>query len=192
MTGSRNAHYWLMKSEPEVYSIEDLQRDGATLWTGVRNYQARNYMLGREQTANLVKLAELEKKKLAPSMTAAEPLTMEAGERFLFYHSNAAPSPACVGVGRISKVGIPDSEQFNKKSDGYEPKATKEKPMWFCAEVTFEKTFTSPVSLERIRTEPSLASMVLLQKGSRLSIQPVSEVEFLRIEKLGLLRERPK
>ena len=185
MTGSRKKHYWLMKSEPEVYSIQDLKREGTALWTGVRNYQARNYMLGRDRTTNLVRLAALDKKKLAPSMTTPEPLTMEVGDHFLFYHSNAEPSPACVGVGRISKVGVSDPEQFNRKLEGYEPKASKEKPIWFCAEVSFENIFATNVSLEKIRDERTLASMVLLQKGSRLSIQPVSELEFSQIEKLG-------
>ncbi len=173
-----------MKSEPDVFSLTELKRMGRTLWTGVRNYQARNYMLGREQTAALVDQALSEKKKLAPSMTSPNPLTMERGDRFLFYHSNATP-PACVGTGRIENVGVADPEQFDKKLEGFEPKATKQRPMWFCAEVSFEQEFPKPVSLETLRHDSEVSSMVLLQKGSRLSVQPVSKKEFDRVLQLG-------
>jgi predicted RNA-binding protein with PUA-like domain len=114
----------------------------------------------------------------------AEPLTMEAGDRFLFYHSNATPA-ACVGIGRIENVGVVDPEQFNKKLEGFEPKATKARPMWFCAEVAFDLEFATPVSLDVLRTDPALSKMVLLQKGSRLSVQPVSQAEFEHIAKIG-------
>ena len=181
----RATRYWLMKSEPEVYSIADLRRDHTALWTGVRNYQARNYMLGVDATAKLVREATAEKKKLAESMTTSDPLTMESGDQFLFYHSNAEPT-ACVGYGTVEKVGVPDPEQFNKKLEGFEPKAKKEKPMWYCAEVRATAVFAKPVTLEAMRADQVLAKMLLLQKGSRLSIQPVTETEFKHILKLGL------
>ena len=180
----RGTRYWLMKSEPSVYSISDLKRDKTALWTGVRNYQARNYMLGADATARLVREAIADKKKLAESMTTSNPLTMEAGDVFLFYHSNAEPT-ACVGYGTIERVGVPDPEQFNKKLDGFEPKASKEKPMWYCAEVRVNEVFAKPVTLETMRADKTLAKMVLLQKGSRLSVQTVSEEEFQHILKLG-------
>lgn len=183
-TTKRATHYWLMKSEPSVYSISDLKRDQSALWTGVRNYQARNYMLGADATAKLVREALTDKKKLAASMTTTEPLTMEAGDFFLFYHSNAEPT-ACVGYGTIEKVGVPDPEQFNKKLEGFEPKATKEKPMWYCAEVKVNEVFAKPVTLDVMRADKKLSKMVLVQKGIRLSVQTVSEAEFKHILKLG-------
>lgn len=167
-----------MKSEPDVYSIDRLKKEKRALWTGVRNYQARNYMLGEAMTEELAKTI---KKKPAPG---PKPPTMEPGDFFLFYHSNAEP-PACVGLGRIEKVGVPDPEQFDKKLDGFEPKATKAKPMWYCAEVSFQETFARPVPLDELRNEKVLAEMVLLQKGSRLSVQPVAKPEFDHIVKLA-------
>ncbi len=148
--------YWLLKSEPSVYSIENLKRDKKTLWTGVRNYQARNYMMGEDAIRALNK-----------------PLpAMRVGDLFLFYHSNAEPS-ACAGVGRIEKVNIPDPDDKSVK------------PTWFCCEVSYVKTFLKPVPLDILRKIKSLLKMPLLQKGSRLSVQPVSKAEFDTIEKLS-------
>jgi len=164
---AKPTRYWLMKSEPDVYSIDDLKKDGHTLWTGVRNYQARNYMMG-----------DLED-------------SMKPGDRFIFYHSNAEPS-ACVGVGQISKVRVADPEQFNKKSDVFEPKSSKDNPRWYCAEVAFVEKFASPVSLETVRLETQLKDMLLIRKGSRLSVQPVTKEEFEHVAKLGRKRLSPK
>ncbi len=180
MIAMRAMRYWLLKSEPEVYSIDNLKRDGTTLWTGVRNYQARNSMMGSAGIAMLIAEALKAKKKTA----ANNGPTMEPGDFFLFYHSNAEPA-GCVGVGRIERVGAPDPEQFNKKLEVYEPKATKDKPMWFCAEVSFQERFPRVVSLEQIRSDKALQKMVLLQKGSRLSVQPVAADEFERVVSLG-------
>lgn len=166
----RATHYWLMKSEPEVYSIDDLKRDKKTLWTGVRNYQARNSMMGADAVAKIA--------KTPPAVT------MEPGDEFIFYHSNAEP-PGCAGIGRIEKVGQVDPEQFDKKLEGFEPKATKDKPMWYCAEVGFKEKFQRLIPLEELRTDKTLSKMVLLQKGSRLSVQPVSKAEFDHIVKLA-------
>lgn len=147
--------YWLVKSEPEVYSIDSMAKDGTTLWENVRNYQARNFMMN----------------------------DMKVGDRALFYHSNAKPA-AVVGLVEISDSAQPDPSQFNKKSEYFEPKATKEKPMWFCVEVRFREKLDRPVSLDAIKKEKSLGKMVLLN-NSRLSVQPVTEKEFKTIMKLA-------
>lgn len=161
--------YWLLKSEPETYPIEQFQKDGKTLWTGVRNFQARGFMIGTPSTP-------------PPKPPAYPP--MQVGDLFLFYHSNANPS-ACMGVGRIEKLNQVDPTQFDKKSDGFEPKATKAKPVWYCCECSFVARFQVPVSLDMIRHEKSLSEMLLLARGSRLSIQPVKKAEFETIQKLG-------
>ncbi len=147
---------WLMKSEPETYSIAQLKKDGATLWTGVRNYQARNFMTNEMQVGDLV----------------------------LFYHSNAEP-PGVAGLAQVSKAAQPDPSQFDKKSDVFDPKATKEKPTWFCVEVKFVSQFKHFVSLESLKSEKSLTDMQVLKKGQRLSIQPVTEKEFETVKKMG-------
>jgi predicted RNA-binding protein with PUA-like domain len=136
---------WLMKSEPEVYSIDDLARDGRTAWTGVRNYQARNFMRDR----------------------------MRVGDVVLFYHSNAEPS-GVAGVGRVASAPYADPTQFDHRHEAYEPRATREKPVWVLVEVAFEEKFTRLVSLAELRAEPRLAGLLVLQRGSRLSIQPVT------------------
>ncbi|HRK08901.1 MAG TPA: EVE domain-containing protein [Pseudobdellovibrionaceae bacterium] len=151
---------WLMKSEPEVYSIDDFRKDQRTLWTGVRNYQARNFMM------------------------ADHPTAMKLGDEFIFYHSNAEP-PAAVGLGRIIRLSVPDPEQFQKKSEYFEARATKAKPIWFCAEVEYVRHFTRAVSLEQMRGEKTLAKLELLKRGTRLSIFPISRAEFEQILRMG-------
>lgn len=148
--------YWLMKSEPDVYSIETLQKDKHTLWEGVRNYQARNFMMK----------------------------DMQVGDEVLFYHSNATP-PGVAGLARVSKIATPDPLQFDKKSDYFDAKATKEKPIWFCVQVEFVKKFKNFVSLEDLRQNEKLQDMLVLQKGSRLSVQPVDKKHFEIVKKLG-------
>ena len=136
---------WLMKSEPEVFSIDDLARGGVTPWTGVRNYQARNFMRD----------------------------AMRVGDRVFFYHSNAEP-PGLAGLGRVASAPYPDPTQFLAGHDGYEPRATPERPVWMLVDVAFECKFQRLVSLAEMRAEPRLSGLLLLQKGSRLSIQPVA------------------
>lgn len=148
------ARFWLIKSKRECYSIDQFAREKKTLWTGVRNYQARNFM-----------------------MTG-----MKAGDRFLFYHSNVL-SPGIVGVGRIVKPNQADPSALDKKSDQYDPKATRDCPKWFCAEVAFEGYLKQPLTLEEVKRMSELAGMALLRKGRRLSIQPVSKREFYIILK---------
>lgn len=146
--------YWLMKSEPDTYSIDQLQKDKTTWWEGVRNYQARNYMMK----------------------------DMNIGDEVLFYHSSCEV-PGVVGLATISKTAEPDQLQFDKKSDYFDPKASKEKPIWFCTQVKFVSYLKNSVSLEQIRNDEKLKSMLVIQKGSRLSIQPVTQTDFEHILK---------
>lgn len=146
--------YWLMKSEPDVFSIDNLKKDKTTLWEGVRNYQARNYMMN----------------------------DMSVGDEVLFYHSSTDPS-GIVGLATVSKKALPDASQFDKKSEYFDPKATKEKPIWFCVEVKYKSTFKQPLTLHQIKAIEALNTMLVIQKGSRLSIQPVTEKDFNYIVK---------
>lgn len=143
--------YWLMKSEPDVFSIQDLKKKKTSGWDGVRNYQARNFM--RDE--------------------------MRVGDLVLFYHSNAEP-PGIAGVARVSRESHPDPTQFEKKSEYFDPKATKEKPIWFMVEVEFVEEFPL-IPLDAIKKEKALANMPLVQKGTRLSVMPVKENEWKRV-----------
>ena len=145
-----------MKSEPEVYSLSHLQKDRRTLWTGVRNYQARNFMMN----------------------------DMKIGDQVLFYHSNAEPT-GIAGLAQISGLAVEDPTAQDKKSDGYDPKASKEKPIWFCVEVEFVEHFPNLVSLAQLKSEASLKELLVVQRGQRLSVQPVSEKHFHFILKMG-------
>ncbi len=147
--------YWLLKSEPDVFSIDDMANAKKTLWENVRNYQARNFMVDG----------------------------MNIGDLALFYHSNANPA-AVAGIVEISGAARPDPSQFDAKSEYYEPKATKEKPIWQCVEVAFKQKFKAPISLDFIKTQKNLEKMVLLN-NSRLSVQPVSEKQYNTILKLA-------
>ena len=147
--------YWLMKSEPDEFSIDDLARDGSTPWFGVRNYQARNFMRDG----------------------------MQVGDRALFYHSSC-PEPGVAGVCEISAPAYPDTTQFDPKSPYYDPKSTREAPRWHNVEVRFIAK-TRLVSLAELRAEPRLASMRTLQRGNRLSITPVTAAEWRVIMELA-------
>jgi predicted RNA-binding protein with PUA-like domain len=138
-----------MKSEPDVYSIDDLKRDGQTPWTGVRNYQARNFM--RDE--------------------------MRVGDLVLFYHSNAEP-PGVAGIGRVACPAYPDFTARDPKSEYYDPKATEANPIWMMVEVAFVEKFARVVSLDALRREPALGGMLVLKKGQRLSVQPVDAAHF--------------
>ena len=145
--------YWLMKSEPDVYSIEDLKRDGSTYWDGVRNYQARNFM--RDQ--------------------------MQVGDWVLYYHSNATP-PGVAGLATVSKDGYPDPTQFDAKSKYFDPKATEETPRWFLVDLSFKEAFKDLVSLEELKAAAGeLEGMLVIKKGQRLSVQPVEKDHFKRV-----------
>lgn len=147
--------FWLVKTEPDVYSIDDLKRDKVTHWHGVRNYQARNFLRA-----------------------------MKKGEEVLVYHSNAEP-PGIVGIATVAREAYPDPSQFEKKSEYFDPKASKENPRWFCPELKFKRKFKQIIPLDELRKIPALKGMVLLQRGSRLSVQPVSEKEWAVIVELG-------
>ena len=147
--------YWLMKSEPDVFSIDDLERNKTTLWEGVRNYQARNFMMK----------------------------DMAIGDQVLFYHSNAEP-PGIAGLATVSKLAVPDPLQFDKKSEYYDKKATQDKPIWYCVEVKFQKKFKTIFTLADIKADKNMKNMVVIQKGSRLSINPVDKKDFEYILKL--------
>ena len=149
----QNRRYWLMKSEPSVFSIEDLKHayTQTTCWDGVRNYQARNFM--RE---------------------------MKIGDQVFFYHSNANP-PAIVGIAVVAKSAYADPSQFDKKSKHYDPASSPACPRWEMVDIRYVRTFPRPLSLEKLQQEVRLKGMVLLRKGSRLSVQPVSASEWRHI-----------
>ena len=143
--------YWMMKSEPSTYSIQDLKKSGKDLWDGVRNYQARNFMMD-----------------------------MQVGDEVLFYHSNAQP-PGVTGLARISKKAQPDPTAFNPKSKYYDPGSSRKNPRWFCVEVAFKSIFKNFIPLEKLRKEKTLSKMLLLKKGQRLSVMPVTKIEYMYI-----------
>jgi len=150
--------YWLMKSEPDDVSIDDLAAmPGKTVaWYGVRNYLARNYM--RDQ--------------------------MHVGDLAFFYHSSC-PEPGIAGIVRVSKAAYPDATQFDKKSPYYDAKATRGAPRWVNVEVTLVRK-TRLIPLAELRTGKKLATMVVLQRGNRLSITPVTPQEWKAVERLAL------
>jgi len=141
-----------MKSEPDVFSIQDLKKKKKSGWDGVRNYQARNFM--RDE--------------------------MRVGDLVLFYHSNAEP-PGIAGIARVCRESHPDPTQFDKKSEYHDPKATKEKPIWFMVEVEFVEEFAQLIPLDDLKKEKSLSQMPLVQRGTRLSVMPVRESEWKRV-----------
>lgn len=149
--------YWLMKSEPSAFSIDDLARspEQTTSWDGVRNYQARNFMRA-----------------------------MAVGDYVLFYHSSAEP-PAVVGIAEVVRTAYPDPTQFNKTSHHYDPASTPSAPRWDMVDIRHRRTFKTGLPLDRLRQESKLKGMVLLKKGSRLSVQPVTEAEWAVILKLA-------
>jgi predicted RNA-binding protein with PUA-like domain len=155
---SSNSSFWLMKTEPEVFSIRDLAKapNQSIDWFGIRNYQARNYM--RDQ--------------------------MNLGDRVLVYHSNAKPS-CVVGTACVVRTSYPDHTAWDVNHEYFDPKSDRHNPRWFMVDIQFESEFSVSLSLEMLRKVPKLSSMVLLRKGSRLSIQPVTEEEFETIVKLG-------
>ena len=147
--------YWLVKSEPGSYSIDDLERDGKSTWEGVRNYQARNFM--RDE--------------------------MQVGDGVLFYHSSADP-PGVAGLARVSRTGLPDPTALDPESDYYDPKASAEEPRWVMMEIEFVARFPALVPLDTLRATPGLEKMLVINK-SRLSVQPVTEDEFRIVSRLA-------
>ena len=148
---SRVRRYWLVKSEPDTFSFDDLlaRPDRTTHWDGVRNYQARNFM--RDE--------------------------MKKGDLVFFYHSSADPT-AIVGTAEVVRDGYPDNSAFDPKDSHYDPKSKKDEPTWFMVDLRARDRFREPVTLTDLRGVKGLEKMVLLQKGSRLSVQPVTEREW--------------
>jgi predicted RNA-binding protein with PUA-like domain len=149
--------YWLLKSEPSVFSIDDLAKSSrqTTCWEGVRNYQARNFMR-----------------------------TMVMGDQAFFYHSNADP-PSIVGIVKIVRAAYPDHFSWDPQSKYFDKKNSPDNPAWSMVDVKFVKKFSAPLSLENLRAVKGLEDMELLRKGSRLSVQPVREREWKIILKLA-------
>jgi predicted RNA-binding protein with PUA-like domain len=148
--------FWLIKSEPSIYSIDDLERDGVTHWDGVRNYQARNFLRDG----------------------------MKLGDLVLFYHSNTVPT-AVVGLARVAREAYPDHTAWDPQDPHHDPTATEENPIWAMVDIAFVEKFPRPVTLVRIKADPVLQELLLTQKGSRLSVQPVSEAHFQHLRALG-------
>ncbi len=148
--------FWLMKSEPDEFSIDDLVRapEKTTPWFGVRNYLARNYMRD----------------------------VMKVGDGVLFYHSSC-PEPGIAGIAKVSSTPYPDETQFDPKSSYFDPKATRENPRWMLVDVTLEKK-TRLLSLAEMRAAKPLETMITLQRGNRLSITPVTPAEWKHVTKL--------
>lgn len=144
-----------MKSDENSYSISDFKKEGRTLWDGVRNYQARNFMIKN----------------------------MNVGDGVLFYHSNAK-EPGIVGLAKVSSQAQPDPTALDLNSKYYDPKASVEKPIWQCVEIQYIRTFKNKVTLSQMRKDKALKKMLLLKKGQRLSIQPLDIKEFQHILKL--------
>ncbi len=137
-------NYWLMKSEPQVYSIGDLQRDRQTIWDGVRNYQARNFLH-----------------------------QMRLGDLAFFYHSNAKP-PGIIGLMKVIETNVVDPTQFDAHSQYYDPKSNLQSPRWQTVTVEFVQAFTEIISLNKLKQEFSCNELLVVKKGNRLSVMPVS------------------
>lgn len=148
--------FWLMKSEPDVYSIDDLARDGKTFWDGVRNYQARNYMRD----------------------------TMRVGDCVLYYHSNAEPS-GVAGIAEVCSASYPDHTAWDPKDPHFDPKTKKDAPTWMMVDLKFVEKFKHFVPLSQLREHPGLADLLVLRPAQRLSVQPVAPEHFKIIQKLG-------
>ena len=145
-----------MKCEPSAYTIDDLERDGTTSWEGVRNYQARNFM--RDE--------------------------MQVGDPVLFYASNADPS-GVTGLAKIVRAGYPDAFAWRKGHKYFDAASTPEKPVWYMVDIGFVETFPAIVPLEALKATKGLEKMMVVQKGSRLSVQPVTKAEYDIVVRLG-------
>jgi predicted RNA-binding protein with PUA-like domain len=151
--------YWLMKSEPDVFGIDNLEMAGTTDWDGVRNFQARNLM--RDD--------------------------MKVGDGVLYYHSNANP-PGVAGVARVSKEAHPDPTAWDKKSKYFDEKSTRDDPRWFMVSIDFVEKFSDIVPLPVLKASAGLEDMMVIRKGARLSVQPVTKKEFDIVVKMGRSR----
>ncbi len=158
---ARAKQYWLFKSEPDVFSIDDLKKapKKTTYWEGVRNYQARNLL--RDD--------------------------IKKGDAVLYYHSRVQPI-GVAGIARVSKSGYPDPEQFDPTSKYQDAKSNPDDPRWYCVDLTWEKTFAEVVPLADLKEAPALKDMMVVQRGARLSVQPVTKKEFDAVLKMAAAR----
>lgn len=156
MAKKRKRQYWLFKSEPGSYSIDDLVRDRTTYWDGVRNYQVRNML--RDD--------------------------IQVGDRVFFYHSNAKPM-AIVGTARVIKPGYPDHTAFAPGDKHFDPKSDPDNPTWFMVDISLIQKFTTPVTRDDLKADEVASQMAVMQKGSRLSIVPVTEKEWKKVHQLA-------
>ncbi len=161
----RPGGYWLVKTEPECFSIQHLAAcpKGTTSWSGVRNYQARNFIRDG----------------------------MKLGDRVLFYHSSADP-PAVAGTAVVVREAYPDPTALDRRDQHYDPKATSDNPIWVTVDIQLERIFPTPVPIGALRGVVALRDLELLRKGSRLSIQPVTAREFEIVEDMGLAAYQSK
>ena len=148
-------NHWLIKSEPDAYSIDDLESDGREMWDGIRNYQARNMM--RDD--------------------------MKVGDDVFFYHSSCK-EPGIVGIASVASDPYPDPTQFDKKNKYFDPKSDSENPRWYLVDIEFVRKTKRNITLGEIKAEKSLEDMILTRKGNRLSIMPVSKKHWKSILKL--------
>jgi predicted RNA-binding protein with PUA-like domain len=145
------SRYWLLKSEPSVFSIDDLRAapNQTTSWEGIRNYQARNFLRD----------------------------VMQVGDQAFFYHSNATP-PGIVGIVEVVRAGYPDHTAFDPTSRYYDPKSDPARPTWFMVDVRLVRVFPRLIALDELKRTPGLENMLVVQRGMRLSVQPVTEAEW--------------
>lgn len=158
---ARAKRYWLMKCEPEAYTIEDLERDGTTSWEGVRNFQARNFL--RDD--------------------------MKKGDPVLFYASNAEPS-GVTGLAEVAREAYPDPYAFQEGHKYHDPKSDPDNPTWYMVDIRFVERFDRIISLQELKETPGLEKMMVTQKGSRLSVQPATKEEFEIVRRLGRKRRK--
>jgi predicted RNA-binding protein with PUA-like domain len=151
--------YWLMKSEPESFSFDDLMASpgATTCWDGVRNYQARNFMRDDMKKEDFV----------------------------LFYHSSCE-EPGVVGVAEVSREAYPDPSAWDPKSRYHDPRSSPDAPVWFMVDITCQRPFRRPVTLQALKNTPALKNMKVVQKGQRLSVQPVTQEEFEKVCEMGM------
>ena len=149
---SKTTQYWLMKSEPDAFSIDDLKRKGQEHWDGVRNYQARNFMRDG----------------------------MRIGDKVFFYHSNCA-EPGIVGVAEVATDAYPDPSQFDPKSKYFDAASSRDNPRWMLVDVKFVKKLKRTITLKELQADTALADMALVRKGNRLSVMPVGAEEWRHI-----------
>lgn len=155
-----STRYWLMKSEPDAYSIDHLLRTGRGHWDGVRNYQARNHMQ-----------------------------SMHVGDLVLFYHSSCEP-PGVAGIARVVREAYPDHTQFDPKHDHYDPRSKPEQPRWAMVDVEPVEKFAELVPLAKLKADPALEGMLVAKRGMRLSVQPVDRTHFRRVLQLARAKTR--